>query len=516
MEENKDTELGREAIERLHPMLLLREVANKALAIILVAIIAMSCTYVFVTATYVPRYQTKTTFVVSTRNGASSVSSNFNTAKGLAASFSQIIGSDVMEKKIARELGVSKIHGTIDAELIESTNVLELNITASNPRTAYMITSTLLKNYKPLVEQTLGNVALDILQYPTVPTAPVNPLGTVKPVALAGFAAIFAVAALLCVIAYIRDTVKTAEEAEDKLDAKVLGIVRHESKYKTLKSKLQHKKTSILLTNSTTGFDFVETFKKLRTRIDYAMRKNKYKTLMVSSVLEDEGKSTVAVNLALAMKKKYDKVLIIDADLKKSSMYKILEYKQKKFATINEVLEGKVEFEDALVVHEASGVHLLLGRNGIEDSTELVSGERMKELIEKAKSCMDIVIIDTPPMSVSPDAECIAEITDAAVLVVRQDMAPVRVINDMIDEINLSKANLLGCILNNFRAADIDDSFSYGQSRYGYGKYGYGKYGYGKYGYSKYGYSKYGYSKYGYGRYGYGKSRTSEQNKEGM
>ena len=506
MDENKENELRREVVERLHPMLLLREVANKAVAIILVAVIVMSCAYVFFTATYSPQYQTKTTFVVSTRNGASSVSSNFNTAKSMASSFSQIIGSDIMKKNIARELEIPKINGTIDAELIEGTNIMELRITASNPRETYLITSALLKNYSPLVEKTLGPIVLDILQYPTVPTEPTNPLRTLKPVALAGMAAMLATAVLFCVLAYLRDTVKTAAEAEDKLDTKVLGVVRHESKYKTLKSKVEHKKTSILLTNPTTGFDFVETFKKLRTRIDYAMRKNKYKTLMVSSVLEDEGKSTAAVNLALALKKKYDKVLVIDADLKKSSLYKILDYQKKRFITINAVLEGKADFEDALIKHDASGLYLLLGRNGIENSTELVSGDSMKNLIEKAKSCMDIVIIDTPPLSVCPDAECVAENTDAAVLIVRQDKAPVRVINDMIDELNLSNAKLLGCILNNFRAADIDDNFSYGQSRYGYGKYGYGKYGYGKYGYGK----------YGYGKYGYGGSCAMDKNEEGM
>ena len=496
MDEKIENEIRSEAVERLHPMLLLREVMNKAIAIILVAIIVMSCAYVFVTATYTPQYQTNTTFVVSTRNGASSVSSNFNTAKNMATSFSQIIGSDVMKKTIARELGVQEINGVIEAELIEATNVIELKVTASNPRDAYLITSTLLKNYRPLVEKTIGNAVLDILQYPTVPTEPTNPLSTLKPIALAGAAAILATAVIICVVAYLRDTVKTAEEAEDKLDTKVLGIIRHESKYKTLKSKIEHKKTSILLINPTTGFDFVETFKKLRTRIDYAMRKNHYKTLLVSSVLEDEGKSTVAINLALAFRKKYEKVLVIDADLKKSSLYKILDYKQKRFLTVNAVLEGKTDFEDALIKHDASGLYLLLGRNGIEDSTELVSGDSMKELIEKAKSCMDVVIIDTPPMSVCPDAECIAENTDAAVLVVRQDKAPVRVINDMIDELNLSNAKFLGCILNNFCAADIDDNFSYGQSKYGYGKYGYGKYGYGK--------------------YGYGRRHTADKNEEGM
>ena len=143
-----------------------------------------------------------------------------------------------------------------------------------------------------------------------------------RPVIMSGIAAAAAMTAIICFLAYIRDTVKTPEDVEEKLDTKALGTVQHETKYKTIKSRIQHKKKSILITNATTGFGFVETFKKLRTRIDYAMRKKGYKTLMVSSVLEDEGKSTVAVNIALAMKRKYEKVLLVDADMKKSALHR--------------------------------------------------------------------------------------------------------------------------------------------------------------------------------------------------
>lgn len=504
MEENKTTGLNKNSTAQLHPVLLLREIYKKFIAIVLVAIMVMSCTYIFLNLTYQPRYRTKTTFVVSVRNGGASVYSNLSTTKGLAASLSQVLNSEVLKKQMAEDLGVERINGTIDTTLVEETNILEVRIAAPTPREAFLITSSLLNNYKPLVSDVLNNVVLDILQHPSVPVAPSNPLNLKKPIALAGAASVVAMMALLCVLAYLRDTVKTAEEAEEKLDTKTLGTVRHENKYKTLKSKIRHKKTSILITNPTTGFDFVETFRKLRTRIDYSMRKHNYKTLLVTSVMEDEGKSTIATNLALAMKKKYKNVMLIDIDLKKPSLHKILEHQQDEYATINDVVEGKVKLEDAMFVDEATGLHLLLGRNGTEDSMELIGNNRMKELINELRESMDVVVIDTPPMTVGPDTVNIAELVDAAVIVVRQDQSKARMINDMIDDLDEAHASLLGCILNDFRATEIDDNFSYGKSSYGYGKYGYGKYGYGKYGYSKYGYSKYGYSKYGYGKYGYG------------
>mgnify|MGYP003311156024 CR=1 FL=1 len=488
MEENKKTELAQAVAAQIHPLLILREIIQKFIVVIMVAITAMSCAYVASDYMYKPQYQTKTTFVVSVKNGSASVYSNLAAAKDTASSFAQILSSDVMKKQIAQELGVGRINGEIKTEIISETNILELRITASTPYEAYRITTTLLDSYEPLTETALNNVVLDILQYPSVPTAPINHHSVKKPIILAGLIGAAVSAALLGVMAYMRDTVKTAEEAETKLDIKSLGTIRYENKYKTFKSKLKHKKTSILITNPTTGFDYVETFKKLRTRIDYNLRKNNCKTLMVTSTGEDEGKSTVSVNIALAMRKKYDKVLLIDADMKKSAMHKILDYGKESYFTLNDLLEGKSDLKETLIKDEKTGLYILFARNSGEHSTDLVTSPRMRELISQAKKIMDIVVIDTPPMAVSPDAECIAEVVDASVLVVRQDKIPVKVINDMIDVLNASHAKLLGCILNNFRSADFNDNFSYGQSEYGYGKYGYGKYGYGKYGYGKYGY----------------------------
>ena len=171
-------------------------------------------------------------------------------------------------------------------------------------------------------------MALDVLRRPAVPTAPANSSGAMHMAKLCALAGLLLAAVYLAVRVYLRDTVKCEADVEQKLDTRLLATVRHEKKQKTLRNR----KTSILITNPTTGFAFVETFKRLRTRVDYLLRRAQGKTVMVTSLLEDEGKSTVAVNLALAMARRHKNVLLIDLDLKKPALYKLLDCQQEKFS----------------------------------------------------------------------------------------------------------------------------------------------------------------------------------------
>ena len=118
----------------------------------------------------------------------------------------------------------------------------------------------------------------------------------------------------------------------------------------------------------------------------------------------------------------------------------------------------------------------LYGQNFAERSAQLLDSARLHDLLTQMRTRMDVIIIDTPPMSAGGDAERIADLADAAILVVRQDQAPVRALNDCIDVLRRSDAEVLGCVFNNVYAASVSDRQSYG---YGYG-YGYGHgYGYG-------------------------------------
>ena len=484
MEEKKKSGAAGESVQGFHPLLLIREMIGKLWLALAVAIIVGCLAYIGASALYSPEYKTQTTFVVSVREGSSSVYSNLAAAKNIASSFSEIVDSDVMKKRVAAELGTDRVGGEISASVIEETNLIELTVTADNPRSAYLITRAVLNNYGELAEKTLSSVTLEILRQPGIPISPSNTSGAMRAAKLGAIASAAVVLVWVCLKAYLRDTVKVTEDVEKKLDVKLLATVYHERKYKSIKEVLRRRKKSILITNPTTGFAFSETFRKLRTRVDYHMRREGAKVIMVTSVLENEGKSTVAANLALAMNRKRKNVILIDGDMKKPALHKIMNYQDKQYAGITDYLDGKAGLKDTLISDKNYQMGLILGKKGSDRSTELVCSPAMRELIRQARENVDCIIIDTPPMSVSPDAECIAELADASILVVRQDTTPVKVINDAIDTLSSCNAKLIGCVFNNVRSADLSDGYSYGSGgKYGYGGHSYSRYGYGKYGY---------------------------------
>ena len=188
--------------------------------------------------------------------------------------------------------------------------------------------------------------------------------------------------ALLAMLSYLRDTVRSGKEAREKLDLDYLGEISHENKYKTLGSRLRRKKTSILITNPVTSFRFVETIRKLRRRVEQYMDGGK--VLMVTSLMENEGKSTVAVNLALSMAQKNRKVLLIDCDLRKPACHAVLE--QKKFSSgIKEVLQAKAGLSDAILRYKRTNMDMLLGHKGDRNVGDLLASDRMDALLNWAR-----------------------------------------------------------------------------------------------------------------------------------
>lgn len=507
MEEKKNT--PKRAGDQAHLLLLLRVMARGAWLAVLAGIIFGCLGYIVADLHYTPRYMTRTTFVVHQRGSYSTVYGNLNAATGMAQSFSKVLQSEVMRKRVAEDLGVTKVDGDIYAAVIPETNLLELRITSATPRMAYRITRSILACYNELTGAALNNISLEILQQPFIPTAPSNSPNSAKVARISALVGAVLMMAYIGVTSYLRDTVKTEKDVEEMLDARLVSVLHHERKNKTLIAAIKQRKRSLLITDPTTGFLYVESVKKLRSRVEYYLRRSDAKVIMVSSVLENEGKTTVATNLAIAMGRKYKKVLLIDGDMRKPALGKILEYKNDEIVTISDVLEGKATFNDALIQDPRRGIYTMLSRHAGERSSALLKSAAMEQLLEEARREMDVVIIDTPPMSASVDGECIAQLADAALLVVRQDCALVRTINDTIDVMKNANAELIGVVLNNFYVADFSENMNYGfGGYYGYGKRYGGRYGYGYA--AKQGYT----NRYGYGA-GYGHSKSKSGSEEG-
>ena len=221
-------------------------------------------------------------------------------------------------------------------------------------------------------------------------------------------------------------------------------------------------------------FAMAEEIKNLRTGISFSGEN--LKTLLFTSCISNEGKSTIALETVRSFAELGKKALYIDCDLRKSIFNsRVVEGKPKYGLT--HFLTGQCKLENIIYrnIDKEDDIHFdLIPAGPVSNSpTELVASDKFKDTIQKLRDEYDIIIIDTPPLAEVGDATIIGKIVDGAILVVEAGNADYRLVQKVRDKLATSGARILGVVLNK-----VDKSNkSYGYYKRGYG-YGYG-YGYG-------------------------------------
>lgn len=481
------SENSRELIEKeelkLDVFSILRALLKDWWMILTAGLVGMILAILAADLAYTPEYTSSMTFMVFSKGSTSNLS-DLTTAGNLAETFGEVLNSRLLKKRVQEDLGMDYVPGKIETTVAEGTNLMTLKITASSPEHAFKIMKSVLNNYSEITDHVLKNVVLEVLEAPEVPIYPSNPVSSREMMKTFGMSGILIMACLLALLDLLKDNVKNEQDVERKLDTKLLTTIYHEEKNKTLRSKLSRKKKGLLVTNPTSSFQFVENFKKLRTKMVYKTdAEQKKKVILVTSVMENEGKSTVAVNLALTLAQKYEKVFLVDGDLRRPAVCKILDRKLDESQEIGEYLRGNRTIKDILRRDGDSGLFLMLGSRSYSNSTEMISGDAMRSLVSAARKTADFVIVDAPPVSLMADSEILAEYADVSLLVVRQSTARTKDINDTIDMLENGNSELLGCVFNDVKTGIFKGRRTWG----GYGYEGYYRYGhyYGKYGYGK-------------------------------
>ena len=458
----------------------MRDVLRQWYLIVVVALIAGMGVFVLKDMSYVPQYATSTTYVISTGGTSSSTFQNLNATRDLAGVFTEVLNSSLLQNKVMEQVGITKFDGTITASAVPETNLLTVQVTGSDPRTVFLVSKAIQEHHSIVSGQLLEGVILEVLKNPSVPVAPMNPLNLGHAMKKGVILAAAGMVALLGVISFLSDKVRSRTEADYKLRCRVLGELYHEKKYKTLREKLVRRKNSVLISNHTTSFVYTESINKLANRVGKRMHQGE-KVLMVTSFLENEGKTTVAANLALSLAEKGKRVLLIDCDLRKPSCALALNQSAATMG-VADILTGKANLKNTITQVGHSNLYLLSSRKGMHMAGDLVSNVAMKSILQATAEQFDYVIMDTPPMSLAPDAEYLAGLADASLLVVRQNRALAADLNDCVGILERSGSHMLGCVLNNvYGSGNFAPAYHYGA--YGsykrYGKSGYGSYGYG-------------------------------------
>lgn len=242
---------------------------------------------------------------------------------------------------------------------------------------------------------------------------------------------------------------------------------------KASEKRKHHSTRAEYLLNDKTPFDVTEAFRNLKATLSVSVpKKEGGVAIMATSAYPEDGKTTVTVNLALMFAQSDAKVILVDADIRKGRVAKY--FKKKSSPGLSDCLSGQNTLDE--VIHKA---HINENLSYITCGThsprpyELLESEEMLRLLEELRSKYDYIIIDTPPVLLLSDALALSTSVDGAILVCRHQISYISDIERALETLKFSKANVLGVVINDYKAQQNSGYYGGYKKYYYYNSYGY-------------------------------------------
>lgn len=449
---------------------------------IVMLVIVIVCTlrsYFSTSFSYTPQYVASATVSVTTPGGSYN---NIESAQEMAAVFPYILTSGVLEDVVINDMGLDYLPGTISVEAEEGMNMLTISVSSDDPQLAYETLTSVIKNYPEVAEYILGETYLQILDETGIPSDTQKEVvirGSYRRGALQG---IVLSAVILCLYVFLKRTVRTKEQLNKRINLHDLGSLP----YVKMKKRRHKEHNDLSILNERISPVYEEAIRRLRIRVMKETEKQSGAVIMVTSSVPGEGKTTIAVNLAMSLARQGKSVILADCDPRNPSVAGIM-HKRGEHPGVGAVLRGKISLQHALSDPEIPDIEMkvLFGGKPNADDAALLGSRKMENIIKDMRMQADYVILDTAPAELLADASQLAKYVDNVLYVIRCDYTKMTKIRHGIENLTMRDVKIMGYVFN----GDVNQKT--GRYGYGYG-YGYGKYGrYGRYG--RYGsYSRYG------------------------
>ena len=419
---------------------------------------------------YTPLYRCSATFTITSGDG-SSLYDSVNSASQLSKTFPYILDSEYFRSVLREELGESSLNGSLEAQTIENSNMVTMWVDSPSAEDARAILEKALEVYPEVSRFVLGDIEFSLIDEVTTPTEPTNAPSKRKIVGYGVFGGLCVAVLVIGLLALFNNTIKTPDDMGRISSTPCLGALP-EVRLKARKKGTAPRLISALGPRATHGFR--ESARSMGVRVADALLEREAKAVLVTSSSLDEGKTTVAVNLAEQLARDGARVLLVDIDL----------HTQRDAALLGvEGSTGLVELldntaprkEDCIVWLEESGIGFWGGSVPAKHPAETLGDKRLPPIFEQLKKNWDYIVLDAPPSGMFQDAALIAEWVDAALLVVRFDWVSSRTVQEALTMLEGVRASLVGYVIN--ACPQSEGGYGYGLYGYGAGRYGYGGYG---------------------------------------
>lgn len=394
-----------------------------------------------------PLYEsTARVFVSASQPGAAEAYAGGLLSEQRATAYVALVDSRVLAEQVKEELGlgvsVPDLTDQVGAIVVKDTGVLQLTVTDPDPHHAQLLAETYAEELIKLARDldtpersSTSPVKISVIDPASYSATPVSP----QPVRNLVLALLFGLV-LGVAVALLRElldtTVKNPDDLASATDAALMGSIVQESAGNRGR----------LVTELDVNAPRVEAFRVLRTNIQFVEVDQSNKVFVVSSAVQEEGKTSTAVNLALSLAQVGIRVLLVDGDLRRPAIAGMLGLDES--AGVTTVLLGKISLREAVQRHAITDLDVLTSGMIPPNASELLQSKAMAALMTQMRAAYDVVIIDSPPLLPVTDAALLASQADGALLVVRHGRTTRDQLATAVDRLEQVDAALVGVVMN--------------------------------------------------------------------
>ena len=402
---------------------------------------------VTVTVLTPPQYAASVTFFVSARStGITDAFQGGTFVQQRVKSYVDVLTSNRLAQAIVAEqadgLSADAVQAGITAEVVPDTVLVRATVTNGDRALALRLAQSLAIEFPELVKiletppkGTTATVGVQIIAEPRLADAPVSPL-PLRNIGLATVLGLIVGAGAAALRESIDTTVRSSETLVKATGAPVLSAIPFDAKAD---------KAPLIIDGSAQSTR-AEAMRQLRTNLQFVNVDQPLKTLVVTSAMPSEGKTSTSINLGIAFAEAGKRVILIDADLRRP---KVAEYLGLEGAVgLTNLLAGQVAIGDALQPWGGSGLWVLPSGSVPPNPSELLASRNMADLLAALGSGFDMVIIDTPPLLPVTDAAVMSTVADGCLLVTRHGKTTNAQASAAAAALTAVGAKLYGCVLN--------------------------------------------------------------------
>lgn len=360
--------------------------------------------------------------------------------------------------KYGLEMSPEALGSGISIAPVRGTEFIKLSYVGKIPSMTAAVANEIALEFINRVEEILNRSNLKVLEPAEVPKYPMK-INKMKILLGAGFVGIFIGSLIAMALEFFNRKLRRSEEIERVLKSKVIGVVPDLKKFYPK----ENVKRDIFF-DSDKLKEVRESIRLIRTNINFIDLKEK-KTILFTSSIPKEGKTTITGNYAFSEAMAGKKVVLVDCDIKRPRIDKSYNL-ESKYGVVD-YLKGKKSLDDIIVKNVRKNLDIIMGGKASEDTTELFLSKNLQKMIEELQNKYDLVIIDTPPLAVGTDGAIISQYCDGIVFIVSYDQVHKVELEFAKKILDTAKSKIYGIVINKV----LNEGYSYGE--YGYYSYNY-------------------------------------------